>query len=143
MKILLINGPNLNLLGQREPDRYGTTTLPEIEAALREKLSRSGGELVCFQSNHEGEIIDCIQKEMASCQGIIINAGAFSHYSYAVRDALAATNLPTIEVHITNVFAREEFRHHSVLAAVCVGQICGLGIEGYNLALDWFLKRQG
>ena len=118
MKILLINGPNLNLLGQREPDKYGKTTLTEIESALRNRLSQSGGELVCFQSNHEGEIIDCLQEEMASCQGVIINAGAFSHYSYAIRDAIAAANLPTIEVHITNVYAREEFRHRSVLAAV-------------------------
>ena len=142
-RILLINGPNLNLLGKREPEKYGTTTLAEIEAGLRRTIEAGGGTLVCFQSNHEGEIIDCLQREAGQCDGLIINAGAYTHYSYAIRDAIAASELPAIEVHITNIHAREEFRHRSVLAAVCVGQICGLGAASYRLALDWFLNEQG
>ena len=140
-KILLINGPNLNLLGTREPEIYGATTLDELVADLAERATSGGVELVAFQSNHEGEIIDCIQREASGCVGLIINPGAFTHYSYAIRDAIASVVIQTIEVHISNVYARESFRHKSVIAPVCVGQISGLGIDGYTAALTWFMDR--
>jgi len=138
-KILLINGPNLNSLGQREPVIYGRLTLPELEKGLSQAAATAGYELLAFQSNHEGQIIDFVHKEAVSALGLIINAGAFSHYSYAIRDAIAAVNVRTIEVHISNVYAREEFRHRSVLAPVCVGQISGLGTDGYYAALKWLV----
>lgn len=138
-KILLINGPNLNLLGQREPAIYGKLTLPELEKSLSQAATKAGHELLAFQSNHEGEIIDFVHKEAPSALGLIINAGAFSHYSFAIRDAITAVNVRAIEVHISNVYAREEFRHRSVLAPVCVGQISGLGTDGYYAALRWFV----
>lgn len=137
-KILLINGPNLNLLGTREPEVYGSTTLDQLVEGLKETATAAGFELVAFQSNHEGEIIDCIHREAASSVGLIINPGAFTHYSYAIRDAIAGVAIKTIEVHISNVYARESFRHESVIAPVCVGQISGLGIDGYQAALAWF-----
>lgn len=138
-KILLINGPNLNLLGKREPKIYGAATLEQLVNGLKESASAAGVfELIAYQSNHEGEIIDCIHREASECSGLIINPGAFTHYSYAIRDAIAATAIKTIEVHISNVYAREPFRHESVIAPVCVGQISGLGIEGYTAALTWF-----
>ena len=140
-KILVINGPNLNLLGQRDPEIYGHTTLGQIETELTEVAAASGYELVTMQSNHEGEIIDCIQKEASACDGLIINPGAFTHYSYAIRDAISAVGIKTIEVHISNVYAREGFRHKSVIAPVCVGQIAGLGADGYRAALRWFIER--
>jgi 3-dehydroquinate dehydratase-2 len=140
-KILLINGPNLNLLGTREPEIYGATTLDQLVARLTKHASDGGVELISFQSNHEGEIIDRIQLEAPNCMGVIINPGAFTHYSYAIRDAVASVDTPTIEVHISNVYAREPFRHKSVIAPVCVGQISGLGIGGYSAALTWFLDR--
>jgi 3-dehydroquinate dehydratase-2 len=139
-KILLVNGPNLNLLGQREPTIYGRLTLSELERGLSQAAVVAGHDLLAFQSNHEGEIIDFIHKEAASALGLIINAGAFSHYSYAIRDAITAVNIRAIEVHISNVYAREEFRHKSVLAPVCVGQISGLGTEGYYAALTWLVE---
>ena len=142
-KILLINGPNLNLLGQREPDIYGKTTLPEVEKGLSQTAATAGHQLLPFQSNHEGEIIDFIHKEAPSAIGLIINAGAYSHYSYAIRDAIAAVGIRAIEVHISNVYAREEFRHRSVLAPVCVGQISGLGVDGYRAALKWLIDHAG
>jgi 3-dehydroquinate dehydratase-2 len=138
-KILLVNGPNLNLLGQREPAIYGKLTLPELEKGLSMDAATAGHELLAFQSNHEGEIIDFLHKEAASVLGLIINAGAFSHYSIAIRDAITAVNIRTIEVHISNIYAREEFRHRSVLAPVCVGKISGLGTDGYYAALKWFV----
>ena len=138
-KILLINGPNLNLLGQREPAIYGKTPLPEIEKGLSQAATAAGHQLLAFQSNHEGAIIDFIHKEAPSALGLIVNAGAYSHYSYAIRDAIAAVGIRAIEVHISNVYAREEFRHKSVLAPVCVGQISGLGIDGYHAALKWLI----
>jgi len=138
-KILLINGPNLNLLGQREPDIYGKSTLPELVKGLSQAARAAGHELLAFQSNHEGEIIDFVQRESPSALGLIINAGAFSHYSYALRDAISAVGIRAIEVHISNVYAREEFRHTSVLAPVCVGQISGLGTDGYFAALRWLI----
>jgi 3-dehydroquinate dehydratase-2 len=138
-KILLINGPNLNLLGQREPAIYGKTTLPELEKGLSQAATAAGHQLLAFQSNHEGEIVDFIHKEAPSALGLIINAGAYSHYSYAIRDAISAVGIRAIEVHISNVYAREEFRHRSVLAPVCVGQISGLGTDGYFAALKWLV----
>jgi 3-dehydroquinate dehydratase-2 len=138
-KILLVNGPNLNLLGRREPDTYGKTTLPEIEKGLSQTAAAAGHQLLAFQSNHEGAIIDFIQKEGPLALGLIINAGAYSHYSYAIRDAISAVGIRAIEVHISNVYAREEFRHKSVLAPVCAGQIAGLGVDGYYAALKWLI----
>ena len=135
MRILLINGPNLNTLGEREPDVYGALTLPDIEARVREEAQALDVELRAFQSNHEGEIIDFIQAEAAGAAGIIINPGALTHYSLSLRDAIAACGLPTIEVHISNIYGREPFRHHSVTAAVSRGLIAGLGWHGYVAAL--------
>jgi 3-dehydroquinate dehydratase-2 len=135
MRILLINGPNLNTLGEREPAVYGAMTLPDIEARVREEAQALDVELRAFQSNHEGEIIDFIQAEAAGAAGIIINPGALTHYGLSLRDALAACGLPVIEVHISNIYGREPFRHHSVTAAVSRGLIAGLGGRGYVAAL--------
>lgn len=139
--VLVINGPNLNLLGTREPEKYGRTTLSEIETRLAQ-LGASFDppvSVICFQSNHEGAIVDMIQEIGRKSDGIIINAGALTHYSIAVRDALAMCSCPIVELHITNIHAREEFRHHSVIAAIATGQIAGLGVFGYEAALN-FLK---
>ncbi|MBM7693268.1 3-dehydroquinate dehydratase-2 [Peribacillus deserti] len=139
-KILLINGPNLNRLGKREPEKYGNTSLSELEESFNAFALENNAETVCFQSNYEGAIIDAIHNaEDTDVQGIIINPGAYTHYSYAIRDAIAGITKPVIEVHITNVHAREEFRHVSVTAPVTCGQIVGLGIQGYNLALKALL----
>ncbi|HUS82517.1 MAG TPA: type II 3-dehydroquinate dehydratase [Dehalococcoidia bacterium] len=136
MRILLINGPNLNTLGTREPDVYGKTTLAEIEARVREKANSLKLDLATFQSNSEGAIIDFIQAESPNAAGIIINPGALTHYSFALRDALAAAGLPAIEVHISNIYGREHFRRRSVTAASCWGIVAGLGWRGYVAALD-------
>jgi len=136
MRILLINGPNLNTLGTREPDVYGKMTLPEIEARVREKAEGLKLDLRSFQSNSEGAIIDFIQSEAPNAAGIIINPGALTHYSLALRDALAASGLPAIEVHISNIYGREHFRRRSVTAACCRGIVAGLGWRGYVAALD-------
>jgi len=136
MRILLINGPNLNTLGTREPDVYGNTTLSEIEARVREKASALNVEMRTFQSNSEGALIDFIQAEAPDAAGIIINPGALTHYSFALRDALAASGLPAIEVHISNIYGREHFRRRSVTAACCWGIVAGLGWRGYVAAFD-------
>ena len=141
--ILLINGPNLNTLGTREPALYGSNTLPEIEQRIIEK-GASGYPVVrveTIQSNYEGALIDAIQTTGRASDGIIINPGAFTHYSIALRDALALCDCPIVEVHLTNIHAREEFRHHSVIAPIAAGQIAGLGAFGYELALDYLVQR--
>ena len=136
MRILLINGPNLNTLGQREPEVYGTTTLAEIESRVAERAKALGAEVRAFQSNHEGAIVDFLQQEGPGADGIVINPAAFSHYSLALRDALAATGKPAIEVHISNIHGREWFRRRSVTGEVCRGVIAGLGWRGYLAALE-------
>jgi 3-dehydroquinate dehydratase-2 len=136
MLILLINGPNLNLLGTRNPEVYGRMTLQDIVDRVVQRGQQLGAEIVPFQSNSEGAIIDFIQANAPAADGILINAGAFTHYSLAIRDAFEATEKPFVEVHISNVHAREEFRHHSVLADIAVAQVAGLGWRGYIAALD-------
>ncbi|MDN4525282.1 type II 3-dehydroquinate dehydratase [Fictibacillus fluitans] len=134
-RILVINGPNLNRLGKREPGIYGKNDLASIEEHLIRFAEENGSTAVCRQSNHEGDILDWIHEAENEFDGIALNAGAFTHYSYAIRDAIASVNIPVIEVHISNIHAREEFRHHSVIAAVAAGQIAGLGVKGYELAV--------
>ncbi len=139
MKISIINGPNLNLLGRRQPEVYGSRPFDEYLAALR--AARPDVGIDYFQSNSEGALIDYIQKVGFSgdCDGIVINPGAYAHYSHAIADALRAVPVPAVEVHISNIHAREEFRSHSVTAPACRGVITGLGLEGYRLALDWII----
>jgi len=139
MKILLIHGPNLNMLGRREPEIYGHTTLAQIDEAARARASSAGATLLAFQSNHEGALIDFIQAEGWDADGIIINPGALTHYGLALRDALASLSAPIVEVHLSNVYRRESFRHTSVVAPIATGQIAGLGWRGYLLALEWML----
>ena len=136
MKISVINGPNLNLLGEREPNIYGGDTLQSINEELAKKASEMGHELTFFQSNGEGEIIDRLHAARLDCAGVILNAGAYTHYSYAIRDAIAAIKIPVIEVHLSNVDSREEFRKESVIAPVCKGSISGFGKYSYALALS-------
>lgn len=134
--VLVINGPNLNLLGTREPAIYGHETLADVEARLRRRAEQLGCEVQFRQSNHEGEIVDWIQEARTSFDAVVLNPGAFAHYSYAIRDAISATGIRLVEVHISNIHAREEFRHLSVLAPVAAGMICGLGTLGYELGLE-------
>lgn len=131
MNILVINGPNLNLLGVREPDVYGSETLIDIENWLNEQPEADSHSITWFQSNHEGELIDFIHGAMGNVGGIVINPGAFTHYSYAIRDAIAAINVPTVEVHLSDINTREDFRKISVIKNVCLDQISGLGKIGY------------
>ena len=136
MRILVINGPNLNLLGEREPNIYGGDNLQSINDELAKKAAEMGHELTFFQSNGEGAIIDSLHAARLDCAGVILNAGAYTHYSYAIRDAIAAIKIPVIEVHLSNVDSREEFRKESVIAPVCKGSISGFGKYSYALALS-------
>lgn len=140
-KLLLLNGPNLNLLGTREPEKYGSTTLSDIEATLAAHVEKYGAELVCFQSNHEGALVDRIQvAREEGIDAIIINPGAYTHTSVAIRDAFLAVQIPFVEVHLTNIFKREPFRHQSYLSDVAQGCLIGLGAKGYFLAADYLLN---
>jgi 3-dehydroquinate dehydratase-2 len=136
MKILVVHGPNLNLLGQREPAIYGTKTLDEVNKLIQERARELGVEISTFQSNHEGALIDFLQDQAPGASGIIINPGAFTHYGLSLRDALEDTGLPIVEVHLSNIYAREEWRAKSVIAPIARGQISGLGWQGYVAALE-------
>lgn len=135
MRFLLLNGPNLDLLGQREPQIYGSATLADIEGELKAAAERQGVELRCAQSNHEGELIEHLHRARTDCDGVIINPAGYGHTSVALRDALIATDLPAVEVHLSNLARREPFRHHTLTADIAIGQICGFGPDGYHLAL--------
>ncbi|MDA0378838.1 MAG: type II 3-dehydroquinate dehydratase [Bacteroidetes bacterium] len=137
MRLLILNGPNLNMLGKREPGIYGSATLSDIEASLRNRFPQV--DFTFVQSNHEGELIDALQT--AQVEGVVLNGAGFTHTSVALRDAIASIDTPVVEVHISNIHARESFRHASLTAAVCVGAITGLGTEGYALAVRYFLSR--
>ncbi|KIT16192.1 type II 3-dehydroquinate dehydratase [Jannaschia aquimarina] len=139
--VLVINGPNLNLLGTREPETYGSTTLAEVEERCRQIGKDLGIEVATFQSNVEGVLVDAIQEARGRHDGLVLNAGAYTHTSIALRDAISAVGLPCIEVHISNIHARESFRHQSMIAPVCAGVIAGLGIIGYDLALRALASR--
>ncbi|WP_106627691.1 type II 3-dehydroquinate dehydratase [Selenomonas massiliensis] len=142
-KILVLNGPNLNLLGTREPEIYGSLTLEDINERLRRRAEAAGLDMECLQSNHEGVLVDAIQAAQGTMDYIILNAAAFTHYSIAIRDAIAAIDVPVIEVHLSNIHRREEFRHKSVIAPVVLGQIAGLGAESYMAALEAIICRMG
>jgi 3-dehydroquinate dehydratase-2 len=135
-RVLVLNGPNLNLLGEREPHLYGSATLDAIMEQVRQHAATRQIEIEHLQSNHEGALIDALHQARGRVHGVILNAGALTHTSYALRDAIAALQIPTVEVHLTNIYAREEFRRHSVIAPVCVGQISGFGPLSYLLAVD-------
>lgn len=134
--IYVLNGPNLNLLGQREPEIYGNTTLADIDKLVSDKAGALGLAVDCRQSNHEGELVTWIQESREKASGLVLNAAAYTHTSIAIHDALAMLDIPVIEVHISNIFKRESFRHHSTVSPVATGVICGLGVTGYELALD-------
>jgi 3-dehydroquinate dehydratase, type II len=142
-KVLVLHGPNINWLGKREPAVYGRLTLDDLNLSLSQYAEKAGMQLKIFQSNGEGQLIDIIQTESAWAEAILINPGAYTHYSYALRDALAGVDLPVVEVHLSNIHSREEFRHHSVIAPIAVGQICGFGFESYILGLQAIGNMQG
>ncbi len=136
LSLSVLHGPNLNLLGKREPHIYGSVTLEEINHFLVKEAERLGATVVCFQSNHEGVLVDKIQEALGLYQGVIINAGAYTHTSVAIRDAIAAVKIPTVEVHLSNIYQRESFRHHSYIAPIAIGQISGFGPNSYRLGLQ-------
>jgi 3-dehydroquinate dehydratase-2 len=136
LSILVLHGPNLNLLGQREPGIYGSLSLAEINSLLEAEGLKSQVRILSVQSNHEGILVDSIHEALGKYQGILINAGAYTHTSVALRDAIAAVNLPTVEVHLSNIYRREDFRHHSYIAPVAIGQISGFGVQSYLLGLQ-------
>ena len=138
MKILVINGPNLNMLGKREPEIYGNRTLVDINNDLAKEFDKKA-ELCFYQSNCEGDIISAIQDN--ACDGIVLNAGAYTHYSYAIHDAIKSVPTPVVEVHLSNIYKREEYRHKSVIASACIGSICGFGERSYALAITALLER--
>lgn len=137
--IHVLNGPNLNLLGRREPQVYGSTTLADVEMRLRQRAAAAGVELVFRQTNYEGELVGWVQEAGLAGAGIVLNAGAYTHTSVALRDAIAGSSARTIEIHVSNVHAREEFRHHSLIAPVCIGVICGFGVASYELGFEAIL----
>lgn len=143
MKIMVLNGPNLNMLGIREPEVYGNATYADLEAYIEDYGESKGIEVTVLQSNSEGELIDFIHHALGNYDAIVINPGAYTHYSYAIHDALASVNIPAVEVHISNIHKREEFRHKSVTAPACIGQITGLGFCGYGLAIDYLTREVG
>src|SRR5262245_32646270 len=141
LRVLVVHGPNLNLLGTREPEIYGSTTLEEIDGGLAAAAKAWGAELEFFQSNHEGALIDRIQEAVSWADGILINPGGLTHTSVSLRDALAATRLPVVEVHLSNVAAREEFRRHSLVSPIAIGVVSGFGAQSYRLGLEALLRR--
>jgi len=143
MKVMVVNGPSLNLLGRREPGVYGPETWAEIERCLSRLGNELGIDVEAFQSNHEGAMVDALQRADEGYDGVILNAGAYTHTSVALRDAVAAIGVPVVEVHLSNPLAREPFRHPSLLAGVCAGSIAGFGALSYELALIWFARRGG
>ena len=145
LRVLVLHGPNLNLLGLREPSIYGSATLVDVNRVLESEGAVLHVSVSAFQSNHEGRLVEAIQQALGKYQGLLINAGAYTHTSIAIRDAIAAVALPTVEVHLSNIYCREEFRHHSYIAPVAIGQISGFGIESYRLglyALVTYLRNQ-
>jgi len=140
LSVLVLHGPNLNLLGAREPGIYGSVTLAEIDSLLVAEGKQLQARVQAMQSNHEGVLVDAIQTAKGKHQGILINAGAYTHTSVAIRDAIAGVRLPTVEVHLSNIYQRESFRHHSYIAAVAIGQISGFGVESYRLGLHALLR---
>jgi 3-dehydroquinate dehydratase II len=140
IKILILHGPNLNLLGEREPGVYGTVTLEQINQRMHALARERNVELRILHSNTEGELVDAIQEARKWANGILINPGAYTHYSYAIRDAIAAVRLPSLEVHLSNIFAREPFRNQSVIAPVCIGSVCGLGWRSYEIGLRGLME---
>ncbi len=137
--LLVINGPNLNLLGTRQPEVYGKTTLAQVESLCLAVAKNTGDKATCMQSNHEGTLVEAIHDARGKYDGIVLNAGAYTHTSIALMDAISSTEIPTVELHLSNIHAREEFRHKSYLASVAVGQICGFGPNGYKLAIEALL----
>ena len=142
LRVLVLNGPNLNLLGTRKPEIYGTTTLADIERMMRKRAAELGIEMDFMQTNYEGELVEAIQKAKGKYQYLILNAAAYTHTSVAIRDAIEAVELPAVEIHLSNIHAREEFRHHSLIAPVCVGQNCGFGAKSYLLALQYVAEME-